>query len=96
MFVNIVKLPEIVEGKEEEFRQWFAESNKEFAKFPGFIRRDLLQPKNGGNYFSIVEHESKETFMAMHTSPAQAVFKARVVGLLKGEPSPSFFDIVDL
>ncbi|CAB4327262.1 antibiotic biosynthesis monooxygenase [Brucella sp. 6810] len=96
MFVNIVKLPEIVEGKEEEFRQWFAESNKEFAKFPGFIRRDLLQPQNGGNYFSILEHESKETFLKMHTSPVQAAFKARVSSLLKGEPSPSFFEIVNI
>ncbi len=72
MFVNIVEFPKIREGKDTEFRQWFADSNRAYADHPGFIRRVLLQPRDGGNYVAVVEHESYETFMAMHTSSTQA------------------------
>ncbi len=62
----------IKDGKDTEFRQWFEDSNRAYAQHPGFIRRVLLQPQDGRNYVAIVEHESRETFMAMHTSPTQA------------------------
>jgi heme-degrading monooxygenase HmoA len=69
MFVNVVKFPPIRVGKDEEFKEWFAWSNQEFSKHKGFIRRRLLKPMKGGSYAAIVEHESYDTFMAMHTSP---------------------------
>jgi heme-degrading monooxygenase HmoA len=49
MFVNIVHFPKIKEGKDMEFRQWFEDSNRAYAKHNGFIRRVLLQPRDGGN-----------------------------------------------
>jgi len=73
MYVVIINFPPIKEGKEAEFRQWFAWGNKEFAKFEGLISRRLLKPVKGGNYGAIVEHESRETHMAMHDSPARRV-----------------------
>ncbi len=94
MFVNIVQFPPIAAGKDAEFREWFAWSNAEFAKHGGFISRRLLKPREGGNYAAVVEHESYETFMAMHTSPDQAKAAERVKALLDGSPSPRFYEVV--
>ena len=94
MFVNIVQFPPIKTGKDKEFCEWFAWSNEEFAKHTGFVRRRLLKPRRGGNYAAIVEHESYETFMAMHASPTHAEANQRVQGLFDGEPRPDFYDVV--
>jgi len=94
MFVNIVKFPRIKEGKDREFQEWFAWSNKEFSKHKGFIRRRLLKPMKGSDYTAIVEHESFDTFMAMHTSPTQAEARKRVDPLFEGNPTPEFYEVV--
>lgn len=94
MFVNIVRFPKIKEGKDQEFRQWFEDSNRAYAKHPGFIRRILLRPREAGNYAAIVEHESHDTFMAMHTSSTQAEFRKRAQALFEGNPTPAFYDVV--
>ncbi len=94
MFINIVHFPPIKPGKDEEFRAWFAWSNDEFAKHKGFIRRQLLKPRQGGNYAAIVEHESFATFQAMHTSPTQAEASKRVQPLFDGEPKPEFYEVL--
>ncbi len=67
---------------------------KSSAKYEGFIGRRLLKPREGGNYAAIVEHESYETFLAMHRSPAQAEASKRVKPLLDGEPKPEFYEVV--
>lgn len=94
MFVNIVQFPEVKPGKDQEFREWFAWSNGEYAKHKGFVRRRLLKPRGAGNYLAIVEHDSYETFMAMHTSPTQAEAHKRVEPLLEGGPTPRFCEVV--
>lgn len=94
MLVNIVQFPHIKDGKDAEFRQWFIDSNRAYAEHPGFIRRILVQAREGGNYVAIVEHESHETFMAMHTSTTQAELRKRVASLLDGNPKPVFYDLV--
>jgi len=94
MFVNIVKFPPIREGKDTQFREWFAWSNREFAKHRGFISRRLLEPRKGGNYAAIVEHESFDTFMAMHTSPTQAEARKCVDPLFDGNPTPEFYEVI--
>jgi hypothetical protein len=38
MFIVIISFPPIKPGKDEEFREWFAWSNKEFANHKGLIR----------------------------------------------------------
>ena len=65
VFVNLIEFPALKEGKEEEFREWFEWSNVVYAAFDGFISRRLLRSKEGA-YVGLVEHESEETFMAMH------------------------------
>ncbi len=94
MFVNIVHFPPIKEGKDAEFREWFARSNEQFARHKGFISRKLLKPQKGGNYAAIVEHESYETFMAMHTSTTQAEAARMVRPLMDGNPAPEFYEVV--
>lgn len=94
MLVNIVQFPKIKEGKDGEFRQWFADSNRAYAQHAGFIRRILLRPRESGNYVAVVEHESHETFMAMHTSSTQAELRQRAQLLFEGNPRPTFYDVV--
>jgi heme-degrading monooxygenase HmoA len=94
MFMNIIHFPPLKAGKEAEFLEWFAWSNEEYAKHQGFIRRRLLRPRQGGSYAAVVEHESYETFMAMHTSPTQARANERVKPLLHGGPTPEFYEVI--
>lgn len=94
MFAVIINFPHIKEGKDAEFREWFAWTNKEFANYKGFIGRRLLKPLKGGNYAAIVEHESQETFMAMHNSPTHAEAGKRVGPLLDGSPIPQFYEVI--
>ncbi len=94
MFINIIHFPPIKEGKDAEFHEWFAWSNREYAKHKGFISRRLLKPRDGGNYVGLVEHESFETFMAMHTSPTQAEAHKRVEPFFDGNPAPEFLNVV--
>ena len=94
MFVNIVHFPPIKESKEAAFREWFAWSNVTYAKHNGFISRRLLKPLKGGTYAAIVEHQSQETFMAMHTSDDQKDAHRRVEPLFDGKPSAEFFEVL--
>jgi antibiotic biosynthesis monooxygenase (ABM) superfamily enzyme len=94
MFVNIIHFPPIKAGQDAAFQEWFAWSNREYARHTGFISRRLLKPREGGNYAAIVEHESYDTFMAMHTSLTQAAAGARVKPLLDGSPTPEFYEVV--
>ncbi len=94
MFVVIINFPPVKEGKDAEFREWFTWTNKEFGKYKGFIARRLLKPVKGGNYAAVVEHESQETFMAMHNSPAHAEARKRVLPLFDGSPTPSFYELL--
>lgn len=83
------------DGKDAEFRRWFTDSNRAYASHPGFIRRILLQPrKERGTYVALVEHESHETFMAMHTSETQAELRKRAQTLFHENPQPVFYDVV--
>jgi len=93
MFVNIIEFPPIKEGKDVEFREWFEWSNTVYASFRGFISRRLLKSTEEGNYVGLVEHESEETFMAMHLSDERQKAWAKVEPLLKGSPTPSFYNV---
>lgn len=95
MFINIVEFPPIKKGKDDEFKKWFAWSNTVYEKFDGFILRRLLKPTKGKrNYAAIVEHESEQTFMAMHTSEERQKAWEKVEPLLEGAPTPGFYDVI--
>ncbi|TSA47701.1 MAG: hypothetical protein D4R56_01750 [Deltaproteobacteria bacterium] len=94
-FVNLIRFPPLKAGKDEEFKEWFRHSSEIFAKHQGFISRTLLKSTEGTErYAAVVEHESKETFMAMHLSDdRQALFK-KVETLIDGMPEPHFYEVV--
>ena len=95
MFVNLVNFPPLKPGKEAEFLEWFRWSNEVYAKHKGFISRTLLRSMGKSTtYAAVVEHESKETFMAMHHSPDREEAFRRVEPLLERKPTPHFYEVV--
>jgi len=94
VFVNIVEFPPIKKGKDEEFREWFEWSNTIYEKFNGFKSRRLLKPTKGRKYVAIVEHETEQTFMAMHLSDERQKAWEKVEPLLEGSPTPHFYEVV--
>jgi len=95
MFINLVEYPPIKKEKEQEFREWFRESNVVFSKFDGFVSRKLLLSDKGA-YAAIVEHRSKDTFMKMRNSKEHAAIHAKGIAVMSGEPKPSFYTLVEL
>ena len=94
MFIVVIGFPPIKPGKDKEFREWFAWSNKEFTASKGLIHRRLLKPLKDANYVAIVEHESHETFMAMHNTPAHDEAGKRVGPMFDGSRSPQFYEVI--
>ena len=94
MFMAMVEFPAIKEGKEAAFLEWFAWSNEALAGLPGFIRRRLWKPSEGGNYMAVIEFESQETFLAMRANAIHDEAGRRVEPLLDGYPTPRFFEAV--
>ena len=94
MFVVLISFPPIKEGKDAEFRQWFAWSNEKFSNQKGFIGRRLLKPLDAGNYAAIVEFENQDDFKAMHNSPEHDKAGERVKPLFDGSPTPHFYEVL--
>ena len=94
MFVVIISFPPIKAEKDAEFREWFSQTNKEFANFKGFIGRRLLKPLAQGNYAAIVEFENQDAFKAMNSSPAHGKASERVRPLFEGNPTPQFYEVI--
>ena len=94
MFVVVISFPPIKAGKDAEFKEWFALTNKEFANFKGFIRRRLLKPLGEGHYAAIVEFDNQDAFKAMHSSPAHDKAGERVKPLFDGNPTPHFYEVL--
>jgi len=94
MFVVVIAFPPIKEGKDAEFREWFASTNEQFSTFKGFIKRRLLKPLKEGNYAAIVEFEDQAAFQATHNSPAHDKAGERVRPLFDGSPTPRFYEVV--
>ncbi len=94
-FVNLINFPAMKPGKDAEFSEWFRHSSELFAKHQGFISRTLLKSTEGTErYAAVVEHESKETFMAMHLSDERQMLFKKVETLIDGTPEPHFYKVV--
>ena len=96
-FVNLTNFPALKPGRDAEFEDWFRHSSEIFSRYRGFISRTLLKSTGEtgrGRYAAVLEHESKETFMAMHLSDdRQRLFK-KVETLIDGMPEPHFYEVV--
>jgi len=93
MFIAIINFP-IRPDKEEEFKKWFARTNKEFAEHKGLIARRLLKSWESGNYVIVVEHESHETFIAGSTHPDHVKAGEQMSPMLAGEPVLKFYEVI--
>lgn len=93
MFIAMITFP-IRPDREEEFKEWFARTNKEFAGHKGLIARRLLRSPEGGAYVIMVEHESHETFIAGSTHPDHVKAGEQIPPMLAGEPLPQFYEVI--
>jgi heme-degrading monooxygenase HmoA len=96
MFTVIISFPPIKEGKDKEFKKWFASSNSEYSKFKGFISRKLLQPLDEGTYAAIVEMNNKEEFEKMHSSKIHDKLGEEVRPMFDGKPTPKFYEMIQV
>jgi heme-degrading monooxygenase HmoA len=92
MFVAIVEI-QIKKGQENEFKNWFNESNQELSKFDGFVNRRLLESNNGKNIV-LVEFETKEKFEKMHQTPEHMRIQSKGHSMMDSPPKPAFYNVV--
>lgn len=92
MFLVIADV-KLKEGLEEEFRDWFSESNKILSEFDGFVSRKLLKSTDG-SYRILVEHKRKETFEKMHGNEKHKKLQATAITFMKQPPIPKFYDVI--
>ena len=92
MFVVVVEV-QLKKGMEGEFRQWVNESNKDLAKFDGFISRRLLATRTG-KHTILVEFESQEKFEDMHKTQEHFRIQSKGHSYMDGPPKPVFYEVV--
>ena len=92
MFIAIVEI-QIKKGQENEFKNWFNESNQELSKFDGFVNRRLLESSSGKNVV-LVEFETKEKFEKMHQTPEHARIQSKGHSMMDLPPKPTFYNVV--
>ncbi len=94
-FVNLTNFPALKPGRDGEFRDWFRYSSEIFSGHQGFISRTLLKlTKETDRYAAVVEHESKETFMAMHLSDdSKVLFRKLETTLIDEMPEHHFYEV---
>jgi heme-degrading monooxygenase HmoA len=92
MFVAVVEI-QLKNGIEEEFKKWINESNKDLAKFDGFINRRLLATRTG-RHVILVEFESQEKFEKMHKTQEHFRIQSKGHSYLETSPRPVFYEVV--
>jgi heme-degrading monooxygenase HmoA len=92
MFVAVVEV-QLKNGMEEEFKKWINESNKDLAKFDGFINRRLLATRTG-RHVILVEFESQEKFEKMHKTQEHFRIQSKGHSYLETSPRPVFYEVV--
>jgi heme-degrading monooxygenase HmoA len=92
MFVAIADI-ELKKGNEEEFAEWFSQSNRILAKQDGFITRKLLRSPSG-SYLIMVIMTSKEAFAKMHTTSEHAKLHSEARTYMSRPPKISAYNSV--
>lgn len=91
MFVMIADI-QLKDGVEDDFKNWFTESNKVLCDFPGFVSRKFLKSSDG-TYRILVEHESKETFIKMHKSPEHEKIHPAGHSFMSADPKRKTYEV---
>ncbi len=93
MFIAIARFPEVPTEREAEFRAWFAWSNDQLREVDGLQGRRLLRAADG-SYTALVEHDSAETFAAMHATEAASQVHEQIGELLPDGPAATTYEVV--
>ncbi|WP_407343443.1 antibiotic biosynthesis monooxygenase family protein [Pengzhenrongella phosphoraccumulans] len=93
MFVAIASFPEVPTDRRDEFHAWFAWSNAQLRGTDGLEGRRLLRTTEG-TYVALVEHQSAETFAAMHATEQATRVQARLAEILTASPRAAKYEVV--
>ena len=90
MFVAMIDVT-LKQGQEDEIARYIKETNETLSKI--FISRRLLR-SHDGSYRILVEHESQETFQAMHKNPEHDKVRAKLFEFIDPEIKKSLYTVV--
>lgn len=93
MHIALARFPAVPAEQDADFRAWFAWSNDELRDTAGLRARRLLQAPDG-SYTALVEHESADTFAAMHTAGPVDRIHERLGQILTDGPKATKYDVV--
>ncbi len=93
MFVAIAQFPKVPAAREQDFQAWFTWSNGQLREIDGLQGRRLLRAADG-TYTALVEHQSAETFAAMHLTEVASLVQARLVQVIHGQPMATKYEVV--
>jgi len=79
--------------RDQDFRDWFAWSNDQLRETEGLKSRRLLRSADG-SYAALVEHDSADTFAAMHTAESVAGIHGRLGQIVEDGPQATRYDVV--
>lgn len=92
VFVAVVEI-QLKSGTEEEFKKWINESNKDLAKFDGFVNRRLLATRTG-KHVILVEFENQEKFEKMHQTQEHFKIQSKGHSYMENPPKPIFYEVI--
>lgn len=93
MFVAMARFADVRNEREQEFQAWFAWSNEQLREIDGLKGRRLLRAPDG-SYTALVEHQSAETFAAMHTTEVATLVHARLADIVSDQPQATTFEVI--
>lgn len=93
MFVALVRFPDVPAEQDEKFREWFAWSNEQLHDSLGLKSRRLLHAEDGA-YLALVEHESADTFEAMHTTGPVPEVQSRLKQIVNQAPEATRLEVI--
>jgi len=93
MHIAIARFPMVPAARDREFLEWFAWSNEQLRDTAGLKARRLLRAPDG-SYTALVEHESAESFAAMHTAEPVAKINERLRQIVQDGPHATKYEVV--
>ena len=92
MYIALIDI-ELKDGKEAEFIDWIAESNKVLLKLPGFVSRRLVK-SDSGKHGLVVEFADKESHAKIHQTKERDEIRKQLTSFLAKPPLPNFYSVI--